>query len=143
MTRTRLLLLLILCTLLACASLLLSGWFKNPRELVQGEWQEQNKLGYVEVTDSTARWSGSNHKGTYHYNWIQENSEPYAIEVSRNGQKWLVNLSFEDDDHAVVNFHIIDQLPAEAQDLIRERNRARNRPENELLLRFRRMKQEK
>ena len=140
MTRTRLLLLLILLTLITCAALLAPGWFKNPRELVKGEWQEYNKLGYVEVTDSSARWQGSGHKGTYQYAWLKDDSEPYSLEVSRNGQKWLVSLSFEDDDNAVVDFHIIDQLPAEAQDFIRQKNRARNRPENELQLRFRRVK---
>ena len=143
MTRTRFLLLLILLTLAACVALLLPEWFKNPRQLVQGEWQEVNKHGQVEVTDCTARWQGSNYKGSYRYTWLQDEKEPYSIEVSRNEEKWLVSLTFEDDDHAVVDFHIIDKLPAQAQELIRQKNRARNRPENELQLRFRRMKAKK
>lgn len=143
MTRTRLLLLLILLTLAACVALLLPEWFKNPRQLVQGEWQELNKHGQVEVTDCTARWQGSNYKGSYRYTWLQDEKEPYSIEVSRNEEKWLVSLTFEDDDHAVVDFHIIDKLPAQAQELIRQKNRARNRPEDELQLRFRRMKAKK
>lgn len=143
MTRTRFLLLLILLTLLACAALLLPEWFKDPRQLVQGEWQEINKLGQVEVTDCTARWQGSNYKGTYQYTWLQDENEPYSIEVSRNDEKWLVSLTFEDDNHAVVDFHIIDKLPAQAQELIRQKNRARNRPEDELQLRFRRLNPKK
>lgn len=143
MTRTRFLLLLILLTLAACVALLLPEWFKDPRQLVQGEWQELNKHGQVEVTDCTARWQGSNYKGTYRYTWLQDEKEPYSIEVSRNEEKWLVSLTFEDNDHAVVDFHIIDKLPAQAQELIRQKNRARNRPEEELQLRFRRMKAKK
>lgn len=143
MTRTRFLLLLILLTLAACVALLLPEWFKDPRQLVQGEWQEVNKHGQVEVTDCTARWQGSNYKGTYRYTWLQDEKEPYSIEVSRNEEKWLVSLTFEDDDHAVVDFHIIDKLPAQAQELIRQKNRARNRPEDELQLRFRRIKAKK
>ncbi len=143
MTRARLLLLLILLTLATCAALLLPGWFKDPRQLVQGEWQEVNKLGQVEVTDCTARWQGSNYKGTFQYTWIQTDDEPYSIEVSRNEGNWLVSLTFEDDDHAIVDFHIIDKLPAQAQELIRQKNRARNRPEDELRLRFRRLKAKK
>ena len=143
MTRTRLLLLLILLTLLTCAALFLPGWFRDPKKLVQGEWQEYNKLGTVEVTDCTARWQGNSYNGNFRYEWLQADNEPYSIRVSRNDEQWLVSLSFEDDDHAVVNFHIIDQLPEQAQDFIRQKNRARNRPENELLLRFRRMKREK
>ena len=143
MTRARLLLLLILLTLATCAALLLPGWFKDPRQLVQGEWQEVNKLGLVEVTDCTARWQGSNYKGTFQYTWIQTDDEPYSIEVSRNEGNWLVSLTFEDDDHAIVDFHIIDKLPSQAQELIRQKNRARNRPEDELRLRFRRLKAKK
>ncbi|MBO5683586.1 MAG: hypothetical protein J6R92_01430 [Akkermansia sp.] len=143
MTRTRLLLLLILLTLLTCAALMLPGWFKNPRLLAQGEWQEVNKLGMVEVTDCSARWHGSNYKGAYQYTWLQDETEPYSIEVSRNKEKWLVSLTFEDDDHATVDFHIIDKLPPQAQELIRQKNRARNRPQDELRLRFRRLKAEK
>ena len=143
MTRARLLLLLILLTLATCAALLLPGWFKDPRQLVQGEWQEVNKLGLVEVTDCTARWLGSNYKGTFQYTWIQADDEPYSIEVSRNEGNWLVSLTFEDDDHAIVDFHIIDKLPSQAQELIRQKNRARNRPEDELRLRFRRLKAKK
>jgi hypothetical protein len=143
MTRARLLLLLIILTLVTCAALLLPGWFKDPRHLVQGEWQEVNKLGQVEVTDCTARWQGSNYKGTFQYTWTQSDNEPYSIKVSRNEEYWFVSLTFEDDDHAVVDFHIIDKLPAQAQELIRQKNRARNRPEDELRMRFRRLKAKK
>ena len=129
--------------LVSSLALLLPGWFKDPRQLVQGEWQEHNKLGYVEVTDCTARWSGSNYKGTYSYAWVQYENEPYTIEISRNGEKWLASLTFEDDDHALVDFHIVDRLPAEARKFIQERNKARNRPENEFILRFRRVEQKK
>ena len=143
MTRARLLLLLIILTLVTCAALLLPGWFKDPRQLVQGEWQEVNKLGQVEVTDCTARWQGSNYKGAFQYTWTQSDNEPYSIKVSRNEENWFVSLTFEDDDHAVVDFHIIDKLPAQAQELIRQKNRARNRPEDELRMRFRRLKAKK
>lgn len=143
MTRTRLIFLVVLLSVLAALALLLPGWFKDPRKLALGEWQEHNKLGYVEVTDSTARWRGSNHKGTYQYNWIQYESDPYSIEITRNGEKWLASVTFADDDHALVNFHVMDRLPAEAQSFIREKNKARNRPEDEILLRFRRVKPEK
>ena len=143
MTRVRLILILILLSVLASVALLLPGWFKDPRELVQGEWQEFNKLGYVEVTDCTARWRGGNYRGTFHYKWLQDNSEPYSIEISRNEEKYLVSLTFESDDLAVVDFHIIDKLPPEAREFIRQKNKARNRPEDELKMRFKRVKAEK
>ena len=156
MTRIRLILLLFLISLLSCAALLLPGWFKNPRELVQGEWQEYNKLGYVEVTDCTARWRGGNYRATFQprwrggnyratfqYSWLQDESEPYSIEISRNQEKYLVSLSFESDDLAVVDFHIMEKLPPEAREFIRQKNKARNRPEDELKMRFKRVKSEK
>lgn len=143
MTRLRLLLLLVICSVIGSMALLLPGCFKNPRELVLGEWQEVNKLGYVEVTDSTARWRGGNYKATFHYTWVQDADEPYTVEVSRNGENWLADITFESDDVAEVNLRIFDQLPAEAQDFIRQKNKARNRPENELRMRFRRVLPEK
>ena len=143
MTRLRLLLLLVIGSVTGSLALLLPGCFKNPRELVLGEWQEVNKLGYVEVTDSTARWRGGNYKATFHYTWVQDADEPYTVEVSRNGENWLADITFESDDVAEVNLRIFDQLPAEAQDFIRQKNKARNRPENELRMRFRRVLPEK
>lgn len=143
MVRTRIILLIVLLSLASCIALLLPGWFKDPRELVQGEWQEWNKLGQVEVTDCTARWQGGNYKANFQYSWIQSDSEPYTIEVTRNNQKWLIGVTFEDDDNALVDFYIVDKLPAEARDFIRQKNRARNRPEDELKLRFKRIINEK
>lgn len=143
MTRARLILLMILLSLISCAALLMPGWFKDPRALVQGEWQEANKLGYVEVTDCTARWQGGNYKATFNYTWIQTDDEPYTMEISRNGEKWLAGITYDDDNHATVDFYIMDKLPPEARDFIRQKNRARNRPEDELKLRFRRVITEK
>ncbi len=143
MTRVRLILILILLSLIASVALLLPGWFKDPRELVQGEWQEFNKLGYVEVTDCTARWRGGNHRTTFQYSWLQDSSEPYSLEITRNEEKYLVSLIFESDDLAVVDFHIMDKLPPEARDFIRQKNKARNRPQDELKMRFKRVVTEK
>lgn len=143
MTRVRLILILILLSLIASVALLLPGWFKDPRELVQGEWQEFNKLGYVEVTDCTARWRGGNYRATFQYSWLQDSSEPYSLEITRNEEKYLVSLTFESDDLAVVDFHIMDKLPPEARDFIRQKNKARNRPQDELKMRFKRVVTEK
>ncbi len=143
MTRTRLILIIVLLSLACSIALLLPGCFKDPRQLVLGEWQELNKLGFVEVTESTARWRGSNYKATFQYAWVQADDEPYSVEISRNGQKWLVDLTFDDDDHAEVNLLVFDQLPPQAQDFIRQKNKAKNRPEKELRLRFRRVLPEK
>ena len=141
MTRTRLIFLIVLLSVLAALALMLPGWFKDPRKLAIGEWQEHNKLGFVEVTDSCARWRGSSFKGTFQHTWLQYESEPYSVEISRNGEKWLASVTFEDDDHALVDFHVFDRLPAEARKFISQKNKARNRPENEILLRFRRVEQ--
>lgn len=143
MTRLRLLLLFILCSFICSMALLLPGCFKNPRELVLGEWQEFHKLGYVEMTDSTARWRGGNYKATFQYSWVQDADEPYTIELSRNGESWLADITFESDDTADVNLRVFDKLPPEAQDYIRQKNRARNRPETELRMQFRRVQPEK
>ena len=143
MTRIRLLLLLILLSGICCLALFLPGWFTSPRELIQGEWQEIHKMGSVTVTDSTARWVGSNHRANITYTWIQENDEPYTIEITYRGEKWLANITFESDDQALVNFLIIDKLPQDAQDFIRQRNKAKNRPEDEVCMRFRRLSPQK
>ncbi len=143
MTRVRLIFLLILLSVLACLALMLPGWFKDPRQLVLGEWQETGKLGWVEVSDTTAHWRGCNHKATFHYSWVQTDSEPYTLEISRNQDKWLVGVSFDDNDLAEVTFYIMDKLPPEVQGFIRQKNKARNHPENELKLRFLRAKPEK
>ena len=108
-----------------------------------GEWQEVNKLGYVEVTDSTARWRGGNYKASFLYTWTQDADEPYTVEVSRNGEKWQADITFDSDNEADVNLHVFDKLPPEAQDFIRQKNKARNRPETELRMRFRRVLPEK
>lgn len=139
MTRLRLILLLILLSVISCIALLLPGWFTSPRELIQGEWQEINKMGTVSVTDCTARWVGSNHRANMTYTWIQDDDEPYTIEVTYRGEKWLANITFESDDQALVNFLIIDKLPQDAQDFIRQKNKAKNRPEDEVCMRFRRI----
>lgn len=143
MTRVRLILFLFLLSLVCSLALFLPGCFKDPRQLVQGEWQEINKLGYVDVTDSTARWSSRAYKGSFQYSWVQSDDEPYTVEVRRNKEKWLAGITFEDDDHASVQFYIMEKLPPEAREFIRQKNRARNRPEDELLLRFRRVTREK
>lgn len=142
MTRTRLILLLVLLSFLGCLALMLPGWFKDPRQLVQGEWQEYNKLGYVDVTDSSVHWRRGNYRGSFRYSWVQTESEPYTAEISHKKDKWLIGITFEDDDHAVVDFYIMDKLPAETRDFIRSKNRARIRPEDELKLRFRRVNSE-
>ena len=97
----------------------------------------------MEVTDCTARWRGGNYRATFQYSWLQDESEPYSIEISRNQEKYLVSLSFESDDLAVVDFHIMEKLPPEAREFIRQKNKARNRPEDELKMRFKRVKSEK
>lgn len=143
MTRTRLIFILFLISFAASLILLIPGWFKDPRKMVQGEWQEFNKLGCVEVTDCTARWQGGNYKATFRYDWVQTDDEPYTLEISRNNEKWLIGVTFETDDLAEVDFYIMDKLPPEARDFIQQKNKARNRPENELKMRFRRIIPEK
>ncbi len=143
MTRTRIVFLLFILSVLVSVAILLPGCFKDPRKLAIGEWQEFNKLGYVDVSETTARWSGSSYKGTFTYTWIQTDSEPYSVEVSRNGESWLAGVTFESDDFAVVDLYIMDKLPAEARKFIQQKNRAKNRPEDEFKLRFRRVKVEK
>ncbi len=143
MTRTRLIFLIVLLSVASCLLLLLPGWFKDPRELVQGEWQEINKTGYVEVTDCTARWQGGNYKANLRYSWVQTDDEPYTVEIIFKEQKWLAGITFEDDDHALVNFYIMDKLPPEAREFIRQKNKVRNRPEDEVCMRFRRVNPQK
>lgn len=143
MTRTRLIFLLFIISFITSIAILLPGCFKDPRQLAIGEWQEYNKLGYVDVSHTTLKWSGSHHKGTFHYSWIQTDSEPYTVEVSRNGEKWLAGITFENDDLAEVDLYIMDKLPREARDFIKKKNRAKNRPEDEFKLRFRRVSPEK
>ncbi len=143
MTRLHLILCGCLLTIIVILALVLPGLFKDPRQLVQGEWQEVNNRGYAEVTDCTARWRGSNYKARFRYNWIQSDDEPYTIEVSRNNEKFSIGLTFEDDDHATVDFYIMDKLPHEVQEIIRQKNRARNRPDGELKMQFRRVITEK
>lgn len=143
MTRTRLILLLFLISVAGCLLLLIPGWFKDPRQLVQGEWQEINKRGYVDVTDCSARWQSGNYKANITYTWVQTDSEPYSLEISYKEQKWLAGITFENDDLVIVDFYIMDKLPPDMRDLIRQKNKVRNRPENELSMRFRRVSSQK
>lgn len=127
----------------ACMAFLLFLMDKeDPRKLALGEWQEQSKRGFVVVSDeSHLSWQAANRRGKMTYRWLQTDEEPYRVEVRRGeNSRWEANVTFEGKDKALVEPDILHHLPEEAQKLIRQKNKAKGRPENEFIFLFHRVK---
>lgn len=115
---------------------------EDPRQLALGEWQEKSKSGFVEVTDdSHLQWRAANRRGKMTYRWLQTEQEPYRVEVRRGqNSRWEADVTFEGKDDALVAPDILHLLPDEAVNIIRQKNKAKGRPENEFIFHFRRVK---
>jgi len=135
--------------LIVAALLLLSGvifipdWFEDPRRLAPGEWVEQGTQLKAEVTDKDIHWRGLNNRGHLTYDWLQTDREPYRVVIRRGERAVEALVTFNGEDEAILEPEIFDKLPSLARRYIRERNRAHQRPEEEIRLIFRRVRKKK
>lgn len=134
-------LLLILALLLGV--IVLPDWSEDPRRLAIGEWMEQSSHLRAEVTEDTIAWRGFNRRGNLTYTWLQTNKEPYRVAIRRGEQLIEADVTFDGDDVALLEPDVFDKLPPTARRYIRERNHARQAPEEEIRLIFRRVKEKK
>ncbi len=139
----RRLLLIVVALLLLAGVIFIPDWFEDPRRLAPGEWVEQSTRLQAEVTDQDIRWRGLNNRGRLTYTWIQTDEEPYRVAIRRGQQVVEARVSFHGSDEAILEPEIFDKLPSLARRYIRERNRARQRPEEEIRLIFRRVREKK
>lgn len=114
----------------------------DPRELVLGEWKEVSSRTYVEVMPGKAVARGMLH-GTVQYEWLQTQKEPYRLRFTYRQKPYEAQVYLPDADSAVVEPDVWAHMPAEQQKAVREMNRARNRPEQELRFLFKRVPQRK
>lgn len=137
----------LICILLILSLLLgviiLPDWFEDPRRLALGEWMEQGSHLRAEVTEDSIAWRGFNSRGKLTYTWLQTNKEPYRVAIRRGEQLVEADVTFDGEDVAILEPDIFDKLPPTARRYIRERNRARQNPEEEIRLIFRRVKEKK
>ncbi|MBQ3218522.1 MAG: hypothetical protein IJB33_06585 [Akkermansia sp.] len=115
-------------------------WFEDPVKLAPGEWKGTPNGMLGEVDESQVRWSVGGHRGRFVYNWVQTENEPYRVQFRRGNRVFEAEVEFNGRDEAVVHPLIFDELPELAQDYIRSRNKAMNRPENEMIFVFHRIK---
>ena len=139
----RRLLLIVVALLLLAGVIFIPDWFEDPRRLAPGEWVEQGTRLKAEVTDKDIHWRGFNSRGRLTYDWLQTDKEPYRVVIRRGEQAVEALVTFNGEDEAILEPEIFDKLPSLARRYIRERNRARQRPEEEIRLIFRRVREKK
>ncbi len=130
----------LLAVSLLCA-VFIPDWFEDPVKLALGEWKGTPNGMQAEVDDSHVRWQVGGHRGRFGYSWVQTENEPYRVQFRRGERVFAADVEFNGSDEAVVHPLIFDELPELAQDYIRSRNKAMNRPEKEMIFVFRRVKE--
>lgn len=119
-----------------------SAWLEDPRELILGNWAEEGRHGgNAEVTNAVIRWQLGGHRGSTPYEWVQTDKEPYTLQLTYRHETVLVDITFDGNDTAIADPRVWDKLPADAQQWVKERNKALNRPAQEIRFRFRRGKE--
>lgn len=114
-------------------------WFEDPVKLAIGEWKGVPNGMQGEVTEQRVAWQVGGRRGRFDYTWIQTESEPYRVQFSRGDNVFEADVEFNGRDEAVLRPLVFDRLPELAQEYIRKQNKARNRPETELIFVFRRV----
>lgn len=127
--------LLILLVWLLCGSI-------DPREIVQGDWQEATSKLNVEVDSARAAARGA-WRGSVSYEWLRADKKPYRVRFIYKNQEYEALVHIQSVDEVVVEPLIWDKLPGTLQRQLREINRRRNRPEKEFRLIFRRREKRK
>lgn len=130
--------LLALLLVAAACGIFLPDWFEDPRKKILGNWQEGKRSFYVSVDERYIRWSRGTKSSNIPYKWLQTDKEPYTLQLEYSHEQIVVDLTFDGDDTAVAEPRIWDKLPDYAQEWIRARNRAADRPEKEFAILFRR-----
>ena len=123
--------------LLAGAAFLLPRWLRDPKKLVLGEWRDSERVLLVTIGEEEARWQGKQ-RGKLRYRWLQAERSPYEVELLYRRERITAELQFEDDDVFLLAPRIMERLPESARELLRSKNRAKGRPEDEFLIRFHR-----
>ena len=111
----------------------------DPRQMVLGDWREVSSKIRVEVGESQAAWRGAG-RGALRYEWLQAENEPYRVRITHGRREVEANLTFSGDDEFILEPEIWEQLPPDAQSMLREINRRNGRQEREFRLLFRRNK---
>ena len=120
------------------------GWWllrtpTDPTQLALGEWKEASSRTYVDVTPGEAKARGML-RGKASYEWICTDKEPYRVRFRYRQKEVLATVSFPDDDTAVVEPDVWEQMSASEQRMLADINRRSGRPEREFRLVFRRVK---
>ena len=124
------------------AGIFIPDWFEDPVKLALGEWKGEPNGIQGEVTEQQVHWHVGGRRGKFAYTWVQTEKEPYRVRFSRGENVFEADVEFNGSDEAVLQPLVFEQLPELAQEFIRKKNKARNRPENELIFVFRRVKSE-
>ena len=141
MDRKRLTALLILLVA-GILCLLVPDWREDPRELAPGEWLDRANNLHLQVDETRILWRAGGRHGNIPYEWTQAEDEPYRARITFRGQSYEADITFNGPDEAIADLLVFDQLPAEAQGFIREKNQALNRPEKQIILRFTRVRED-
>ena len=116
------------------------GHSVDPREVVVGDWRETSSRLRVEVTPDTATARGlGRYSGSVTYEWVETEREPYRVRFVYRRDTMEALIYVHDRDTLVVEPLIWDKMPASVRSQIREVNRARKRPEQEIRLLFNRV----
>lgn len=117
---------------------------EDPRELAPGKWVESGRLLQADVSpDGTIRWQIGSSSGTLRYEWIDTEHEPYQLSLTHRKKSIPARLIFEDSDTAVIEPQIWSELSPAARRNIAQKNKANQRPEREIRLRFHRRREKK
>ena len=123
-----------------CA-LFIPDWFEDPVKFAPGNWQATPSGMRAEVDEEQVRWQVGGHYGRFAYQWVQTREEPYRVIFRRGEQVFEADVIFDGEDEVVVLPLVFDELPPMAREYIASQNKARNRPEKELRVVFRREKE--
>lgn len=119
------------------AVIFLPDWFVNPRERALGTWKERSlKLEATVSPEGITAWLPGGGKRRLTYQWVQDKASPYQCVLRLGEQAVPVEVEFDGKDVALVKPVINKVLADEERAFLRRFNRARHRPDDELVLRW-------
>lgn len=121
------------------ALILIPDWFEDPRRLAPGEWKDAGRRGTIDVTESTLTLRGFGPEDPIPYEWVQTEDEPYTLLVTYGSYRLMADITFNGKNEVIADLDVMDKLPSDIADTLREKNRHAGRPENEFRLLFRRV----
>ncbi|MBQ2379994.1 MAG: hypothetical protein II295_06340 [Akkermansia sp.] len=133
---------IVLASVVLLSVIFIPDWFEDPVKLAIGEWKGEPNGIQGEVSEQQVYWQVGGRRGRFSYTWVQTEKEPYRVRFARGENVFEADVEFNGRNEAVLQPLVFEQLPELAQEFIRKKNKARNRPENELIFVFRRVKSE-